>query len=643
MVDDDREKIRQAVNFEQLVGEHVQLTRKGSDLWGCCPFHHEKSASFHINPQTGLWKCFGCGAGGDMFAYVMSAENLNFAGAVQYLADKYGIELSHTPHARDGIRRNRLFACLAAAEQHFMRTLFTCPQEEASAARSYLHNRGLTSDICKAWSIGYAKGDDNLIAELTRSGYSRKELLACDVAHAGAYGLRSRFFNRVMFAIHDEQGKCIGFGGRVINDGKPKYLNTKETPLFHKGKHLYAIDKAKDGIIQTGEVIVCEGYTDVIAMHTHGFTNTVAALGTALTLNHIRLIERFARTRIICMFDGDAAGQKAAERAIQFIDQTSLALMCVVLPNNQDPCEFLTSHPQEELASYLSHAEPLMNFVLRHTLARFDMRVPGQRIEALKSAARILSAVKHSLLIDDFATQLADMLALDVTRVKEQIMKTQPMTHASFSDELTPAPAPAVAPAPAAAAAPAAAPQTAPFQHAAQPASGQAAAQVASASQAAHMQLLSSDAKRQYKAEEELLCLLVRTPGAYARYAQPLAAIPWIDDDHKRIAQLICQHASHMDIPQLIDTICAQLPSAAYILASGRIPSTTTLSQDDAISFLLTSIQIVSSTMRMQEIKSYLKRNSQTLSFDESQTLLKQATALQKNVNNLKKSLSNDV
>lgn len=185
--------------------------------------------------------------------------------------------------------------------------------------------------------------------------------------------------------------------------------------------------------------------------------------------------------------------------------------------------------------------------------------------------------------------------------------------------------------------------QTAPFQHGAQSADKQAAPQGASASQAAHMQLLSSDAKRQYKAEEELLCLLVRTPGAYARYAQPLAAIPWIDDDHKRIAQFICQHASQMDIPQLIDTICAQLPSAAYILASGRIPSTTTLSQDDAISFLLTSIQIVSSTMRMQEIKSYLKRNSQTLSFEESQALLKQATALQKNVNNLKKSLSNDV
>ena len=224
-----------------------------------------------------------------------------------------------------------------------------------------------------------------------------------------------------MFPIHDEQGKCIAFGGRVIGDGKPKYLNTKDTVLFSKGKHLFAFDEAKNSLVVTGTAIVCEGYTDVISMHRAGFTNCVAALGTALTLDHIKLIERFATRKIICMFDGDAAGQKAAERAVQFLDQTRLEMLCVVLPQNLDPAEFLSAHSKEELAEILSHARPLLDFVLAKRLEHFDTRIEGQRVQALQSTSQLLAPLKHSLFLDDYASQVADLLDMDVNHVKASI------------------------------------------------------------------------------------------------------------------------------------------------------------------------------------------------------------------------------
>lgn len=318
----DKERVREATDIVSLVAETVVLRQRGNDFWGCCPFHQEKSPSFHVTPSTGLWHCFGCHSGGDVFDYVMKREGLEFSDAVKYLADRAHIDIVDTGQAANrGPKRTRVIDVLEAAQDSYAKRLMRGKSEGADAARKYFASRGFNSDICSRWKLGYADGSVSLSRELQQLGFKRDELIAADIATNRGGALRDQFFNRVMFPIHDEQGRCIGFGGRVMGDAKPKYLNTRETSVFHKSKHMFAFDRAKESIAAQGFAIVTEGYMDVISMHEAGFTNTVAALGTALSLDHIKTLSRFAKT-IICMFDGDAAGQHAAEAAVRYIEST---------------------------------------------------------------------------------------------------------------------------------------------------------------------------------------------------------------------------------------------------------------------------------------------------------------------------------
>lgn len=243
--EEDRERVRQATDFLALVSETVELRRRGQDYWGCCPFHHEKSPSFHINPATGLWNCFGCHKGGDLFDYVMAREHLEFPDAIRYLADRAGIELTEEKGVHRGPKRNRLQLALAEAETFYATMLMRGRGQGSAAARSYLAGRGFGADICRRWGLGYAPGHGALTADLRSKGFTTDEMLAADLVVERSGRLQDRFYDRVMFPIHDEQGRTIGFGGRVLGDAKPKYLNTKETPVFHKAKHLFALDRAK--------------------------------------------------------------------------------------------------------------------------------------------------------------------------------------------------------------------------------------------------------------------------------------------------------------------------------------------------------------------------------------------------------------
>ena len=328
--DEDKERVRQATDFVQLVSETVELRQRGQEFWGCCPFHGEKTPSFKVNPATGLWHCFGCGEGGDVFSYVQRRENLEFPDAIRYLADRAGIELAEERGGQRGPRKTRLMEALGEAESYSHLMLMRGRGEGPDSARRYLSGRGFGSDVCRRWGLGYAPGHGQLVAQLRAKGFSAAELVSADLAYERSGRLTDRFYDRVMFPIHDEMGRAIAFGGRVLGakrEGVAKYVNTRDTAAFNKGKHLFAYDRAKESMAATGEAIVCEGYTDVIAMHEAGFTNTVAALGTAFRLDHVRLMERQRVSKIICMFDGDAAGQRAAERAVRYIDKTSAALL----------------------------------------------------------------------------------------------------------------------------------------------------------------------------------------------------------------------------------------------------------------------------------------------------------------------------
>ena len=418
--EEDKQKVREANDLVALMGERSPLKQKGRDFWVCCPFHNEKTPSCKIDPVRQTFHCFGCGESGDVFSYVMKMEDLTFPEAVHRLAERAHIEIADDgkrqgKHLGQG-RRARLVAVCKQTAEFYHTQLMRSKSPEAAAARTYLSGRALGGQVPKSWRLGFAPGRGALVRHLTAQGFKPDEMIEANVALAGRDGhLRDRFFNRVMFPINDEAGSCIAFGGRVVGQGEPKYLNSQETPLFHKGRVLFALDKAKAAMAATGAAIVCEGYTDVIAMHEHGIENVVATLGTSLTRQHIRVLSRHARNRIVYLFDGDAAGQRAADRALQFIDSSMtpeaghvrIELAAVTLPDNLDPAEYLEKHGADELSCLIDRAKPLLEYGIERRLSRWDLSRAEGRAAALSDALSVLAPIKDSLLAKDYARQIA--------------------------------------------------------------------------------------------------------------------------------------------------------------------------------------------------------------------------------------------
>lgn len=437
--DEDIQKVREASDLVAIMGERSPVKQRGRDFWMCCPFHNEKTPSCKIDPALQLWHCFGCGEGGDVFAYIMKSQDVTFPEAVRYLAERAHIDIADEgPKKGRGVgqgQKARLRAVCAEAAEFFHMQLMRSKSPEAAAARSYLAGRGLGGDIPNTWQLGFAPGRGTLVRHLSSKGFTPQEMLQANVVLAGNDGkLRDRFFNRVMFPINNEQGECVAFGGRVIGKGEPKYLNSQETLLFHKGRMLYALDKAKAAMASTGVAVVSEGYTDVIAMHEAGVKNAVATLGTALTRTHIRVLSRHARNRIVYLFDGDAAGQRAADRALQFIDASMtpeagaarIDLFAVTLPDNLDPAEFLAAHGGEELQTLIDQAKPLLEYGIERRLAKWDLTRAEGRSGALADALSVLAPIKDSLLAKDYARRIASRTWAREDDVMEQLAALKP-------------------------------------------------------------------------------------------------------------------------------------------------------------------------------------------------------------------------
>ena len=631
ITDEDKERVRQATDFLQLVGETVELRRRGADWWGCCPFHHEKTPSFHINPSTGLWKCFGCGLGGDVYDYVMKRENLEFVDAIRYLADRAGIELVEERGGRRGPRRNRLVECLTEAEAFYATRLMRGRGKGPAEARAYLAGRGYGSTICRSWGLGYAPGHGLLVEHLSAKGFTAQEMETADLAVPRNGYVADRFYDRVMFPIRDEQGRTIAFGGRVLTDAKPKYLNTKETPVFHKGKHLFAFDRAKEHIAARGEAIVCEGYTDVIALHEAGFPIAVAALGTSFSLDHVRTLSRFAK-RIICMFDGDAAGQRAAERAIQFLDKSEADLRCVVLPGGQDPAEYLDDHRPEELERVLSEAEPLMDFVLRKRLEGISPTTPGgQRMAVLDDLAGVLAPLRNSVLLDEYALVVADWLGVGVEDVKRSIRskpvpKDEPGQQRPWRQNTR--------------AAAQNAPQDdgyfVPDDYLPPEASGYGSTRGGRGSVPQVPQqptgngyALTSDERLQLQAECELLSLMAAYPDELRPHADRIATFSWADERHEAIAWAILATPEGTQPVDVVRAAEAVVPDATKTLSSGRV-----VSVDEDLSakarFLLDTVELYSTRRRIRELRASMRSGA-----DTSQNAFLEATNLQRHANDL--------
>lgn len=660
ITDEDKERVRAATDFQALVSETVVLRQRGQDFWGCCPFHHEKSPSFHMNPSTGLWNCFGCHKGGDVFDYVMEREHLEFPDAIRYLADRAGIELTEERGANRGPKRNRLQQALAEAESFYATMLMRGRGEGPANARRYFAGRGFGSDVCRRWGLGYAPGHGALVSYLMQKGFTRAEIEAADLAQERRGRLQDRFFDRVMFPIHDEQGRSIGFGGRVLTDAKPKYLNTKETPVFHKSKHLFALDRAKDQITATGTALVVEGYTDVISLHEHGFGNAVAALGTALSLDHVKTLSRFRTSRIICMFDGDAAGQKAAELSVQYVDKTEAEMLCVVLPNNQDPMEFLSSHEPAELQEILDHARPLVEFVVNRKLAGFDLGVPGQRAKALDEAAAVLAPLKDSVSFNHYATDLAHRLDADVEATK-RLIRSKPVqaeqrqagfgrNNAPRRDELPVYDGPYGAPAfdgPYGAPAydgPYGAPAyDGPYGAPAfdePPAYDDAPYTEPVASGAgAVLSVLSLDAREQLAAERELLALLARSPDAVRPYAERLGAVLWADARHETMAWAMLATPAGTTPAQMVAAATAAEPTAPRILAGGGLTQARNMDDAHKAAFLADVLELYSTRREIKSIQAKLHARSE----EASSELLGRAVELRRREIELNKTIASEV
>ncbi|MHB9004035.1 MAG: DNA primase [Coriobacteriia bacterium] len=451
--DEDIARVRDATDAVALISETVVMNKKGRLFWGCCPFHGEKTPSFKVDPGTGLWHCFGCGAGGDVFGYLMRRENVEFPDAVRQLADRARIELEETGEVGPSrSQKDRLMSAHDAAAEFYHTHLMTSHDEGATKARAYLANRGFGTPVAKTWKLGYSPGRGRLTRHLTSLGFSAEEMVTANLAFKGDdSGVRDRFYERIMFPIHEIGGKTIGFGGRIIGKGEPKYLNTSETPVFHKSQHLYAIDVAKNEIVKAQSAVVVEGYTDVIALHEAGIRNAVATLGTALTRQHIKLLGRFTN-RIVYLFDADEAGLRAAERAIEFIDTAigpagsqAIDLRVAIIPEGMDPADYVAVKGAPALLEVLESAIPLMQFVLDRRMSRHALETPEGRANALADVAGVLKTVAGSLLAQDYTNKVADRLLTDYATVERAISSARPAfaQTPSAADVAQPSKAPA--------------------------------------------------------------------------------------------------------------------------------------------------------------------------------------------------------
>lgn len=378
------EEIRRRTDLVQLVGRRVKLVRKGRMMWGCCPFHQEKSPSFKVENERRLYKCFGCGKGGDCFRWLEETEGLSFREAVEKLAEAAGVELPKWSPEDEARQRKKksLYEILELAAKYYEAQLFDSPGREA---RDYLKHRGLDQAAAKQFRLGFAPASGNaLIVHLTSHNIPQDDIIAAGLARPaeGDRPMRDFFFHRLMFPITDVQGRVIAFGGRALQaEAKPKYINTGETPLFSKGTQLYNFASARAAAIKTGTLILAEGYMDVIALVRAGFAHSVAPLGTALTEDQLQLLWRCAAEPILA-FDGDLAGLKAAHRAahlaLPFL-RPGYSVRFAFLPTDEDPDSFIAANGAGAMKVLLETAQPLSQLLWRAQTEGKDLSTPERR------------------------------------------------------------------------------------------------------------------------------------------------------------------------------------------------------------------------------------------------------------------------
>lgn len=550
-----------------------------------------------------------------MFDLVMKLDELSFPESVRKLAERAHIEIHEQGGKKqDSTNRQRLKDACAEAASFYHLQLMRGKGDGPAQAREYLASRGLGGSIPKTWNLGYALGGNELVRHLTYKGFSSKEMVAANLAVAADGGrLRDRFYKRIMFPIRDISGDVIAFGGRTITDSGPKYLNSQETPIFRKSQVLFGLDMAKASMASTGRAIVTEGYTDVIAMHEAGLKNAVASLGTSLTSSHVRMLSRHAGKSIVYIFDGDEAGQRATERALQFIDNAitpesgskMIDIRALCLPDGLDPADYLSSHSADELRALIDEAKPLVLFGIERRISRHDISTVEGRAQAATDALEVLAPIKDSILAKDYARQIASMLHLREEDVIGALAKVKPPRR--YPDSLDTASA----------------------------VDSQNTSKQSGAPSKSGIRLTAQERNR-IKTEREYLGLCAQNPTIAIENAQALESMVWHDpingDISKEMLSILVEHPA-LSASELIDGIQAKIPNAASMLTKASPNAAANL--EDLVEYLRQELQIGD----MEEKLASLRGKVEAASSDSDTTdAFTEVVELQSMLNNMKNS-----
>lgn len=403
--------IRQKNDIASVVAEYVTLKKSGKTLSGRCPFHHEKTPSFTVSPEKQFFYCFGCGAGGDVFTFVMRIENLTFPQAAKWLAERAQIpwEQEEDPDmARRRQERDDIFRLHKLAADFYNQILLQSPQ--AQAARDYLSGRGLGEEAISRFNLGYALPVwDGLVRLFKKKEISMVLAERAGLVLTGNSGFFDRFRDRIMFPIWDPQGRVAAFGGRMLGEGQPKYLNSPDTPVFSKGRYLYGLFQAKEAIRAKSEAVIVEGYTDVIQAHINGFPEVVASLGTALTVEQIKTLRRYAQ-QVVIAYDADAAGQSAMVRGLDLVRQSGIAVRVATLPEGDDPDTLLRRGGIEGFRAAIEQGDDLFLFKLNQVLKGHNITTPEGKSRAAAASIPLLAEVESRVAREEYLRLLAHRL-----------------------------------------------------------------------------------------------------------------------------------------------------------------------------------------------------------------------------------------
>ncbi|MGH9777039.1 MAG: DNA primase [Candidatus Acidiferrales bacterium] len=421
------EKVKQQADIVRVVGEYVRLKKAGQNFVGLCPFHSEKTPSFAVHPVKQIFHCFGCGVGGDVFKFVMDVEKLSFPEALKFVADKSGIRLpERRPRTPEEAKETRIRTRLVELHEHAARYFLDelAGTREGKLVRDYLHDRGLSDELIKTFGIGYAPGaGDALVRRLKQAGYAQEIIEASGLANKDERGtVYDRFRRRVMFPIHSESGRLVGFGGRAMGDEMPKYLNSPETAIYQKSRVLYNLQRAKDAIRKDNFAVMVEGYLDCIAVHSAGIGNVVATCGTSLTETQVKLLARSTRN-VVVSFDPDAAGVAATERSLNLLLAEGFNVRVLALPPGHDPDLFVREKGGPAYKAQLKESLPYLDYLTERARRQFDWRTQDGKIAALNYLLPYLARLPSKIRRADWASELGSRLGIDERLLREELRR----------------------------------------------------------------------------------------------------------------------------------------------------------------------------------------------------------------------------